>query len=237
MKTPILVIHILAGIIGVITGYTALFAGKGTRLHRSSGMSFLFAMLAMGTTASVIATFPGVDQSVFSGLIAVYLVATAVTTVKPLPDRFAWVTAVGMIFALTAGLLTFSRGMQAVSLGKPLGGAPAPMIFQFAAVLLLAAWGDFRVIRSGPLQGTKRLVRHIWRICYSLFIATGSFFIGQSDEFPEALRHPLLIFPLGLAPLIFMFYWLWRVRIRNSLHGFVLKSPVLRPLSTEPAGD
>ena len=237
MKTPFLFVHILAGIVGVITGYTALFAGKGSQLHRSSGMGFLYAMLMMGTTASIIAALPGVDQSVFSGLIAVYLVATAVITVKPLPDRFAWVTVVGMVFALIVGLLTIQRGMLAVSLGRPLGGAPAPMIFQFAAVLLLAAWGDFRVIRQGPRTGTARLVRHIWRICYSLFIATGSFFIGQSDEFPEALRHPLLIFPLGLAPLLFMFYWLWRVRVRKSLRGFVIRTPVARPLTVEAAGD
>lgn len=237
MKTPFLIVHILAGIVGVITGYTALLAGKGTQLHRSNGMRFLYAMLVMGTTASIIAAFPGVDQSVFSGLIAVYLVATAVITVKPLPDRFAWISVVGMVFALITGWLTFQRGMLAVSLGHPLGGAPAPMIFQFAAVLLLAAWGDFHVIRQGPRTGTARLVRHIWRICYSLFIATGSFFIGQSDEFPEALRHPLLIFPLGISPLLFMFYWLWRVRIRKSLRGFVLKPQAVRSLTVEMAGD
>ncbi len=233
----LLPVHIAAGCVGIVTGYTALFAGKGTRLHRRSGMGFLYAMLVMGTTASIIAAMPGVEQSVWSGLIAVYLVSTAVITVKPLPDRFAWLNVVGMVFALTAGILSIGSGLQAMSLGGSLRGVPGPMFFQFAVLLILAAWGDFRIIRSGPLTGTARLVRHIWRICYSLFIATGSFFLGQSDEFPEMLRHPLLIVPPAIAPLILMFYWLWRVRIRKSIRGFVFARSIAPRLTIEPAGD
>ena len=95
------------------------------------------------------------------------------------------------------------------------------MVIQLGVVLLLGAYGDVKVLRQGPLKGIPRLVRHIWRMCYSMFIATGSFFIGQSDEFPEALRHPLLIFPLGLSPFLAMLYWLWKVRVRRSLRGII----------------
>jgi hypothetical protein len=51
----------------------------------------------------------------------------------------------------------------------------------------------------------------VWRIGLALWIATASFFLGQSDEFPEALRiMPLLCTPVLLVSLL-MFYWLARV--------------------------
>jgi hypothetical protein len=58
-------------------------------------------------------------------------------------------------------------------------------------------------------------------MCFALFIAAMSFFIGQSDEFPKAMRvMPVLALPV-LAVLVTMIYWLWRVRIRRSLRGIV----------------
>lgn len=98
---------------------------------------------------------------------------------------------------------------------------PAFPFFMFAAVGLLGSASDFRVLRSAPLTGTRRLVRHLWRMCFALFIAALSFFIGQAKVFPEPIRiRPLLALPV-LAVLVTMLYWLWRVRIRRSMRGLV----------------
>ncbi|HEU0014094.1 MAG TPA: hypothetical protein VFQ45_10445, partial [Longimicrobium sp.] len=64
-----------------------------------------------------------------------------------------------------------------------------------------------------------RLARHLWRMCWAMWIATGSFFLGQADELPERLRvWPALIF-LAVVPLLAMLYWLVRIRIRRPLRG------------------
>ena len=89
------------------------------------------------------------------------------------------------------------------------------MILFMSTVLLLAAVSDVRVIRRGGLHGRPRLVRHLWRMCFALFIAAGSFFIGQAHTFPEALRHPALIVVPVLVPLLAMPYWVWRLRRRK----------------------
>lgn len=48
-----------------------------------------------------------------------------------------------------------------------------------------------------------------------------SFFLGQADELPEALRIPaLLAIPIVVPPLV-MLYWLWRVRIGRCFRGIV----------------
>jgi len=60
------------------------------------------------------------------------------------------------------------------------GGVPFRTIgvvsFILAAVLLLAAAGDVRIMRSGMPHGAARRARHLWRMCFALFIAAGSFF-------------------------------------------------------------
>lgn len=91
------------------------------------------------------------------------------------------------------------------------------MLFIFGAIGLSASISDVRMIRSGAIRGARRLARHLWRMCFAFFIATGSFFLGQADEIPEPLRVTALLVILALAPLLLMLYWLWRLRIRKTL--------------------
>jgi hypothetical protein len=88
--------------------------------------------------------------------------------------------------------------------------------------MLLAAIGDLRAIRSGGLRGSRRLARHLWRMCFGLFIATGSFFLGQMKFIPEPVRIVPLLLVLAFAPILFLFYWMWRVRVRGRLSGILI---------------
>jgi len=89
-------------------------------------------------------------------------------------------------------------------------GYPPPLYFVFGSVALMAAAGDMRMIHLGSLQGRRRIVRHLWRMCFATFIATGSFFLGQAKVFPESIRIvPLLAIP-AVAPVVLMLYWLAR---------------------------
>ena len=78
-------------------------------------------------------------------------------------------------------------------------------------MILLAALGDIRMLLTAEMEWTHRIARHLWRMYFALWIAAAAFFLGQSDEFPEALRIiPLLCTPVLLV-LLLMFYWLVRV--------------------------
>jgi hypothetical protein len=100
------------------------------------------------------------------------------------------------------------------------------MTLFISSIALSAGVGDLRILRSGPLRGARRIARHLWRMCFALFVASGSFFLGQADEIPEPLRiYPVLTL-LAVLPLVALLYWLWRVRIRRNLRGFqALVSP------------
>jgi len=213
-----LFIHILAGGLGLFFGYIALYSAKGASTHRRSGILFVYAMLTMSVFGLGISIARGVAPAINvpAALLTGYLVVTALMTVRP-PSSFRRPAHVaGMLLALAVGLTDLTFAFQAFANGGKRNGMPAFPFVMFAAVGLLGAFGDFRVLRSGPLQGASRLARHLWRMCFALFIAALSFFIGQARVIPEPFRiRPLLALPV-LAVLITMFYWLWRVRRRSS---------------------
>ena len=222
MRTT-LVVHIVAGAVGLLSGFVALYAAKGGRVHRKAGMVFIFAMLVMCTAGLLVAAVRGVAPAINipAALLTAYLVVTALTTVRPVRRGAWWLGLGAMLVAAAVGATSLAFGFEAVAAGGKRDGMPAFPFFMFGVVGVLASAGDLRVIRPGALRGASRLARHLWRMCFALFIASLSFFIGQSDEFPKALRiMPLLAMPV-LAVLVTMVYWLWRVRVRRSVRGIV----------------
>jgi len=219
----IYVIHIAAGALGLITGYIALFGKKGAGLHRKSGTVFVYAMLTLAVGGIVIAALRNVAPAlnIPAGLIAAYLVITGLTAVKPLEKGGREIHIAAMLLALVVGMTTIGFGFQAIANGGKMYGLPPFPFFMFGVVGLVGATGDVRVLRSGPLRGTLRIARHLWRMSFALFIAAMSFFIGQAKVIPKPIRIlPLLALPV-VAVLITMLYWLWRVRFRKSLKGLV----------------
>lgn len=227
-----LLFHIVAGGLGLLSGYVALYAPKGARTHRRSGMLFVAVMLAMTSTGFLIAVWrdsaPAVN--VPAALLTGYLVATGLTTVRPLSAAVArWLDPALMLLALGIGLVCSSFGVEAIATGRGRDGMPAFPFLLFGVVGLLASALDLRMIRAGGLRGAARLTRHLWRMCFALLIAAMSFFLGQADELPAALRIPPLLALPVLAVLVTMLYWLWRVRLRRSLRGVVLAGVAATP--------
>ena len=225
-----LAFHVTAGTVGLIAGSIAIAAHKGGTWHRRSGQLFVIAMVAMGLSAVGIALYEH-KQSVAGGALAAYLVFTGWTTVRQIP---ATVRARGLDIALmllaflfaTAG---FARGFEA--LGTPrhqIDGVPAGMQFFMSTIILLAAIGDLRMIRGGALRGARRLARHLWRLCFGLFIATGSFVaqLVQMRFMPAWTRSLPVILLLAAGPLAVLIYWMWRLRIKQNLRGLVLRSVI-----------
>jgi len=202
-----ILLHIIGGLLGLTSGAVALSAGKGGKLHRKSGLVFVYAMMLMSVSGAVMAALKPERISVIAGMLTLYLVTTALLTVRRRAQGFDWFTASTMFFGLIVGLLSITFAIQGLNDNDGL----APMGFIFGVVALLAALGDARMLLARNLQWTQRIARHLWRMCFALWIAAASFFLGQSDEFPEALRvMPLLCTPVLLV-LLLMFYWLARV--------------------------
>lgn len=68
----------------MILGTAALLAPKGARVHRTTGLWFVCAMLAMGISGSILAARHSLpNANVLGGFVSAYFVVTAWTTVRP----------------------------------------------------------------------------------------------------------------------------------------------------------
>ena len=222
----LLPIHIAAGGLAIVLGAVALSVKKGGTIHRRSGLLFVYAMLVIGATAWILEFLrSAAATNVIAALMSVYFVCTALTTVRPASrwtrviNMAALAVAVGLAFVAIVG------GVKGVnSPGLSPGGVPlrtiGAMSFILAAVLLLAAAGDVRIMRFGVPRGGPRLARHLWSMCFALFIAAGSFF-SIRERVARILPEPFTTGPMRALPILLlfgaMFYWLWRVRGRRAL--------------------
>jgi len=219
-----LAVHFTAGLASIVAGTIALSVTKGSRLHKKSGLVFTWTMIALGLTAAGIGTYEHIPSQVFAGLLAAYLVFSAMTTVKPLPGIGQRFNVALMVLAFAYAVTSLYGGViewldpTVTVVGRP--RVVPPLVG--GTVILLAAIGDLRAIRAGGLRGSRRLARHLWRMCFGLFVATGSFFLGQMKFIPEPVRIVPLLLVLAFAPILFLFYWMWRVRVRGRLSGIVL---------------
>ena len=174
----LLPIHIVAGGLAIILGAVALLAPKGATLHRRSGLLFVYAMLTMGISGSILALRQSwTNANVLGGFMSAYFVITALTTVRPVSAWTRRLNAGALVIALALTLFDVALGFKAfASPGRALNGVPFFMPFFLATITTMAAAGDVRVMRSGLPRGGSRLARHLWRMCFALFIAAGSFF-------------------------------------------------------------
>jgi uncharacterized membrane protein len=230
----LLPLHIAAGSVAIVAGFVAIVALKGARLHRKSGMVFVYAMVILSLTGAVIAALKAGRISAAQGVLTFYLVTTALLTVQQRVRQFRWINGGAMLLSLTVGL--YEAGLAFEALNSPkrsVDGVPAGMIFLFATVGLSAALGDVRMLLGRRLEGAPRIARHLWRMCFALFIASGSFFLGQAKVIPKPIRiYPLLAVP-ALLPLVLMLYWLARLSLtqwhRRRVLGTISPTPLGGP--------
>jgi hypothetical protein len=230
----LLPIHIAAGGLAIILGAVALSVKKGGNVHRRSGLLFVYAMLVMGVSASILSLLKGrAGGNVLAGVLTAYFVGTALTTVRPISS---WTRRLNIVALTVAVVLAAGCAISGVSSintpGRDSNGVPfrtsGVMSLIVAALLVIAAAGDVRIIRFGMLRGSPRLVRHLWRMCFALFIAAGSFF-SVRERVATILPAPLTTGPLRALPIVLlfgtMFYWLWKLRGRRTLPVRVRHDP------------
>lgn len=221
----LLPIHIVSGLIAIASGFLAAFVVKGMKTHRKSGIVFVYSMCVLALSGAAIATIRSQPANIIGGLISFYLVVTGFLTVRARTEGFPWLDSAVMLLGILVAFLSINLGLTV--LHSPTGrinGVPSAPLFVFAAVGILAVAGDLRMMLMRGLHGKHRIARHLWRMCFSLFIASGSFFLGQAKVFPKPIRIiPLLAIPAFL-PLVILVYWMARVLLtrwyRRVGHSF-----------------
>ncbi len=207
--------HIAGGAVGMVTGVIALAVRKGQRVHRAAGSVFFVAMFAAYAIGAGVAPFLDTGQrpNFVAGIMALYLLVSGAMAARRRDARAGGPEVIGLIVALSitvAGVI-FMR-MGAASPSGTVDGSPPQAFFLFTIAGAFAAAGELHVLVRKQLSNVSRIARHLWRMCFSLFIASGSFFLGQQQVFPEALQDSALLYAVALSPLPVMLFWLSKVR-------------------------
>ncbi len=218
MLSIFITIHVIAGSIGLLSGAAALIFQKGARYHRKAGNVFFISMLIMGATAAGVAVYVSKPLSVVGGVLVFYLVATSWATVMRKEGKKGVFEIGAMLTALVIAAFAYYFGMEVM--GSETGiyegssSTPGPYFF-FGSIALLGALLDAKMIWSGGIFGKQRILRHLWRMCFALFMAVASFFLGQPQIFPEAIRGTLILFVPVLIVIVAMVFWLIRVQFTS----------------------
>jgi uncharacterized membrane protein len=217
-------IHIIAGLVAILAGAMAMIAAKGSPLHRKAGNLFTISMLIMTGSAAIVSFFLRTDHVTgVVALVTAYLVVTSWLIVKrKVEDSYRLLAGLALAAALV-GVYSLSLWFNFVEDPKTLitkNSPPQTLVF-FGIVSLLCSALDVRLLRAGQIAGAQRLVRHLWRMCFAMLIATGSFFAGQMQVFPAIVRKSTLLgLPILLIPVLLVIvttlYWLVRTLIKRQ---------------------
>ena len=231
--SPILVLHICAGTVGLLSGAAAMFFRKGSPRHIQAGKVFVGSMLIMAVGAVYLGIVKNQPSNIGGGIITFYLIGTGWLTARRREGETSRMDWVALLIPLALGILIWVNGIEVLRSGATSqNGVPVGMSFFMGSICVLAAVGDVRMLLRGGVFGVKRIARHLWRMCFALFIAAGSFFMGPSNRplrllsavgigqhLPSALFSTGLYLFLSILPLTLLIFWLVRVRFTNAFKG------------------
>ena len=181
-------IHTPAGAVGLIASIVILFTRKGTSSHRKIGRLFTVSMLIMLSSAFVAAALKGSVGDMVLSVVITYTVFTAWLTTYHRKGETGVLEYVALTWIVAIGIASvFLNSNWLLETGTP-------NLYPFWAIFAaLCAIGDVRNIRQGGLSGTQRIVRHVWRIGFSLLWAA----LALTDKIMKAQGSDIKELPQG----------------------------------------
>lgn len=214
--TILMGIHIAGGLAALVTGAAAVAARKGGPLHRRAGLGFVAAMLGLWLTATLLHVQEGKPDSAVSDLFIGYFVITSWLAARRHDGTTGRIEAAACAFILVLAAIIAWGAFAGTAAPTPVGLGP---VFVVAGFCLVAGLLDLSVILRRTLTPVQRISRHLWRMCSAFFIATGSFFLGQQDVMPEAVRGSPILFAIAFAPFAILAVFLIRLRFGRRFRG------------------
>jgi len=211
MNLP-LIIHIGGGIVALCAGAFAIAVRKGSRPHKRAGYVFVGGMLIMAVPGGVVSFLVDKPFDVMSTWLACYMVLSGWLAFRSVKKTVAI-----SLMALGGGCFIGYLLVELYALFTNVRSTDAPpgAGYVFATILGLALFGDYRH-RTTDRSTRQKTIRHLWRMCFGLFIASGSFFGARPHLFPDWMQTYGVLLLLSLAPVLVMAYWRFKLRARSA---------------------
>jgi hypothetical protein len=206
--------HIAGGVVALASGAVAVGARKGWTLHARAGTGFVVSMLLLWVSATVLHLAEGKPGSAVGDIFIGYFVATSWAAARRRDGTTGRFEIAACALVLITGALIAWGAATGTAEPTPVGMGP---VYVIAAFCLAAGLLDLNAILRRRLSPPQRISRHLWRMCSAFFIATGSFFLGQQDAMPEAVRGSPVLLVLAFAPFGVLAVFLARLRFGKRL--------------------
>ena len=142
MRSLLLPLHIIAGTLGMLSGFVAVFLFKGSRRHGIAGNVFVIAMLALSASGVYLAIMKSQPGNILGGTLTFYLVATAWLTARRRngePGVFDWGA---LLVVLAVAVVEVTCGLEAAASQTGLKYGYPPGIYFFMGSVALLATGE-----------------------------------------------------------------------------------------------
>lgn len=224
----LLYLHIGGGAAGIASGIVASLSRKGSEIHRKAGILFLWSMAICYSIGGLVAPFLPTQQSTnfVAAVLALYLLITGVSAAR----RRRFEAGINeKVSAFIAFLITATGGvfmyLAASNPDGSMGGSPPQAYVLFIAAGGAALCGEIMALYKRVLSPTARVIRHLWRMSMSFFIASGSAFFGQAEFFPVWFNDSLLPLLLGFFPILVLILYVAKYTVKGLLKRLQTASP------------
>lgn len=209
--TILLIIHIIAGSIGLLTGTINIIKKKGDKAHKNVGKFFFYSMLINGFAGFIMSLIHRNDFLLIVAVFSIYMVATGqrFLSLKQLnkeqkPKAIDWIlTYTMLVFAFL--FITYGSYLliNKVNFGI--------VLLVFGVVSCLMAIKDIKVYKGNIKEKNYWLLLHIQRMVGSYIAALTAFIVVNNHFLPGIVGWllPTVIF----TPLIVKWTKQYRVQI------------------------
>lgn len=210
--TAFLIVHIIAGTIGLLTGPLAIVVKKGGWAHRKSGIVFFYTMLVVAATALVLGTLHHIPFLIAVGVFSAYMNLTGYRVLYQKQRGRVHQTnkldrSISLIM-LGCSLYFLLYGIYVLFMKDMFG-----LVFVFFAQgSLRMLWQDWKLFQQKDLEQNTWLKIHLTRMIGTCIAAYTAFSVVNSSSRVSLVGWflPALI---GIPILI---YWSRKVKIRKE---------------------
>ena len=172
-----LLIHIIAGSIGLISGTISIIRKKGDSKHRFIGKIFLYSMLTVGFSALILSIMHTSSFLFIVGIFTLYMVSTGQRYLflrqLTLNQKPKWIDWALTIFMLIFGIVFIVFGILNISKGENFG----IVFIVFGTIGLRMVSTDFKnYLRKTDVQNSW-LLAHIQRMTGTYIAALTAFLV------------------------------------------------------------
>ena len=204
-------IHTPAGTLVLVTAVIAMCAKKGSALHRKAGSYFTVSMMIMLVSGIAAAYIKDSINDMMLGAFVMYSVFTAWLAVSHKKNETGLLEVIALIWIIGFAIAAFS-----ISIGWREAEAPLAYLI-WGGLAIFCALGDICNLYQSGLSGIQRILRHVWRIGFSLLWAALAFtdkIVKMQGANLKSMQEEQLLLIVAIPTLVILItflYWIAKI--------------------------